>query len=328
MKSKLNKLLTDYQKKRDQKKEELKERKTRIYNKIPRLKEIDAQIRKHSIKTNRYILENPENIEKKIEHLQTVIDDLKKEKAYVLTENNIPLNLLLLEYDCDHCKDTGFLKNGQKCKCLKQKLIQEYYKMSNLEHKLNTENFSTFDISVFSKQPIKGKKLNQRQNMKNILSVTEGFVHNFDNPQNNNLLFFGAPGLGKTFLCNCIAKALIEKGYLVLYQTAFKLIEIIENVKFNRNIFASEDENYQMLFNADLLIIDDLGTEMINSFTNAEIFTIINTRLNQNKNTIISTNLSPQQIRKAYSRRISSRILGHYTLLNFYGPDLRLSHAK
>lgn len=319
----INKILVEYQQKRDAHKEQLKERKKKLYRKIPRLKAIDNQIRIHSLKTNKFIINNPDNIEQEIEKLKTFIGELKKEKAYILTENNIPLDYLTMDYDCKKCKDTGFLESGVKCKCFKQKIINHYYKMSNLQHKLDTENFQNFNIDIFSDKAIEGQSKSQKENIKEILSKAEAFAFSFDSPKVNNLLLTGPPGQGKTYLCNCIASALIARGNLVIYQTAFKLIEIIENARFNKNSFSSEDDSYQMLFNADLLIIDDLGTEFINTFTNVEMFNIINSRLNQNKKTIISTNLSPIQLKEKYSERISSRLFGHYEMLPFYGPDLR-----
>jgi len=319
----INKILVEYQQKRDENKELLKERKKKLYRKIPRLRVIDDQIRVHSLKTNKFIINNPENIEEEIEKLQTFIGELKKEKAFVLTENNIPLDYLTMNYDCKFCNDTGFLENGQKCKCFKQKIINHYYKMSNLQHKLDTENFQNFNIDIFSEGSLDDHKKTQKENIKDILSKAESFAFSFDSPKVSNLLLTGPPGQGKTYLCNCVASALISRGNLVIYQTAFKLIEIIEKARFGKDSFSSENNSYQMLFNADLLIIDDLGTEFINTFTNVEMFNIINSRLNQNKKTIISTNLSPIQLKEKYSERISSRLFGHYEMLAFYGPDLR-----
>ncbi|MGM0379886.1 MAG: ATP-binding protein [Bacillota bacterium] len=319
----IKRILVEYQKKRDLKREKNKEKKKKLYKQIPRLKEIDDSIRKHSIKTNKLILKKKKNIKEEIKKLETVISDLKKEKAYILTENNIPLDYLEMDYDCKICKDTGFVKSGKKCKCLKQKIINKYYEMSNLKHKLKTENFKTFNLDIFSNKDLDDYKKSQKENMRHNLTIAEKFTTNFDTDNLRNLLLLGPPGQGKTFLCNCIANSLINKGHLVIYQTAFKLIEIIENVRFNKNNFSNQDPNYQMLFNADLLIIDDLGTEFSNTFTTVEIFNIINSRLNQNKKTIISTNLSSMQIKEKYSDRISSRVFGNYKILKFYGPDLR-----
>jgi len=195
--------------------------------------------------------------------------------------------------------------------------------MSNMEHMLEKENFDTFNINVFNNETYKNEKLTPRQNMYYILEISEDFCSNYHD-SNMNLLLYGSTGLGKTFMCNCIANALINQEVSVLYQTAFSLFEIVENHKFNKQNETEENLiNYNMIFECDLLIIDDLGTEVGNSFTNAELFNIINERLINNKRIIISTNLSLEQLRDAYSDRITSRIFNNFVPLKFYGNDLR-----
>ena len=136
-------------------------------------------------------------------------------------------------------------------------------------------------------------------------------------------MFYGDTGLGKTFMCNCIAKSLLDKGHLVIYQTAFKMFEIIEDYKFKNADSHISKENYENLFDCDLLIIDDLGTELTNSFTNSELFNILNTRLLSGKKTIISTNLSPMQLGSNYAQRIFSRLFDRFKMVKFIGKDLR-----
>lgn len=269
------------------------------------------------------IIENPENYKERINEVKEKLENLKMEKAYLLTENNIPLDYLDVKYECSKCKDTGYLPNGDKCGCLKQALINRAYKMSNINYMLEKENFHTFNINIFPDEKFEEENMTPRENMMNILSICEGFVSNFDENNEENLLFYGTTGLGKTFMCNCIAKALLDKGKIVIYQTAFKILEIIEKRKFGKNSERFEDEEYDLLFEADLLIVDDLGTEMPNSFTNAEIFNIVNTRIIDGKKTIISTNLSPKEISDSYSDRVFSRVLEKFIPLRFYGPDLR-----
>jgi len=316
-------ILLDYEKKRDNAEKELEYRKSQVYELVPRIEEIDDEIAKIGIKLSRAILNNPENYEKEVNIIKEYTEKLKQEKAILLTENNIPLKFLELHHSCDECKDTGFDQNGQKCKCFKQKLIDEAYAMSNISHSLENENFQTFNIEIFSDKKFEDEDLTPRENMLNILSISEGFVNNFDKNNNENLLFYGTTGLGKTFLCNCIAKALLDKGKIVVYQTAFKILEILEEYKFSREKTPILKMSYDLLFDCDLLIIDDLGTELTNTFTNIEIFNIINNRIIQNKKTIVSTNLDPIDIANTYSHRVSSRIFGKFTLLEFYGPDLR-----
>lgn len=319
----INEMLLHYEKTRDQEQKELAARKVSVYGSIPRIKEIDDEIANTGLIIAKTILSNPVNYENALADIQHKMDLLKQEKAILLTENNIPLNFLEINFQCKNCQDTGYISSGEKCSCFKQKLVNRAYAMSNLSKILDKQNFQTFNIHYFSEEPFEDRKLTPRQNMLHILNVSEGFVHNFDRNQRENLLFYGTTGLGKTFMCNCIAKALLDKGKIVVYQTAFKILEILEDYKFNKNRTSEIETSYQLLFDCDLLIIDDLGTEMANTFTNTEIFNILNTRLIQDKNILISTNLSPMEIANTYSDRIFSRIFGEFTILEFYGKDIR-----
>ncbi|WP_425448751.1 ATP-binding protein [Dethiothermospora halolimnae] len=317
-------ILKEYEKKRDRAIGDQEKRKKEVYSKVPEIKEIDKTITNTGLLISKELLKNPDNYEDKLKEIKDKMEVLKRKKAILMTENNIPLEYLDINYTCNQCKDTGFLENGKKCNCLKQSLINKSYKMSNLNHVLEKENFHSFDISIFSPEPFEGEKLTPRENIMEISSICEGFVHNFNIDNEENLLFYGTTGLGKTFMCNCIAKALLDKGNIVIYQTAFKILEILGDRKFGKDkknkLNASE---YDLLFDADLLIIDDLGTELTNSFTNTEIFNIVNSRLIKGKKTIISTNLSPMEIANTYTDRIFSRIFSKFTALKFYGPDLR-----
>ncbi|SHJ57571.1 DNA replication protein DnaC [Geosporobacter subterraneus DSM 17957] len=318
-----NEILLEYEKIRDQKYKELEQRKAFVYSKIPKIKAIDEEIAGTGVLIAKTILNHPGNYEKALEEIQSKMEYLKQEKAILLTENNIPLDYLEPAFQCPHCKDTGYSPSGEKCSCFKQKLINRAYAMSNLSKILEKQNFQTFNIHLFSDEKFENRDWTPRQNMLQVLNVCEGFVHNFDSKQRENLLFYGTTGLGKTFMCNCIAKALLDKGKIVVYQTAFKILEILEDYKFNKNRTPDTEVSYQLLFDCDLLIIDDLGTELTNTFTNTEVFNILNTRLIHDKNILISTNLSPIEIANTYSDRIFSRIFGEFTILEFYGKDVR-----
>ena len=158
------------------------------------------------------------------------------------------------------------------------------------------------------------------------------FVENFDNPETRNLLFTGNTGLGKTFMSNCIANELIKKGKNVLYQTAPVLLETVIDNKMNKYKTSSQDDFYKNVLEADLLIIDDLGTECLNSMKLSELFSILNTRLlnlnNKVTKTIISTNLNINNIFKNYEERIGSRIAGFYDIYYFFGDDLRFKQKR
>lgn len=320
----IDEVLRQYEKKRDKALYEQKMRQEEVCKKIPRLREIEEKISETGLLISKEIINNPNTYEENVNKIRRKMEELKREKAILLTENNIPLEYLEIHYSCNKCEDTGFLGNGEKCSCLKQALINKAYKMSNLGHVLSKENFHTFNISIFPDEPFDGEKLTPRENMMNILNICEGFVINFDNENEENLLFYGMTGLGKTFMCNCIAKALLDKGKIVIYQTAFKILEIIEEHRFRRNTFEKDsNSDYELLFDADLLIIDDLGTELTNTFTNTEIFNIVNSRLIKGRKTIISTNLTPKEIANTYTERVFSRIFSKFSPLKFYGPDLR-----
>ncbi len=319
----LENIMTDYNKKRLKAAHDSDVRKQKLYVQFPELEKADIQIKLLSIKLSKLFLIKPDNLDEQVLNLRKEIEDLKCQRIDIYKKNNIPEDYLEIKYECSKCSDTGYLPDGKRCSCLNMQIINNLYTMSNMVHMLDKENFNTFDINIFSNEVYKNEKLTPRQNMYYILEISEDFCSNFYDTS-MNLLLYGSTGLGKTFMCNCIASALISKEVSVLYQTAFSLFEIIENHKFNKQNESDENIiNYNMIFECDLLIIDDLGTEVSNSFTNAELFNIINERLITNKKTIISTNLSLEQLRDTYSDRIMSRVFNSFVPLKFYGKDLR-----
>lgn len=319
MQSFIHEILRDYEITRDRSKDLRDKRLNEVYEKIPKIEKIDEELQKTGINISKALIMGVDDPEKTIESFKVAINKLKQDRAFLLTENNIPMEYLDQHYMCTSCKDTGFVPSGHKCKCFKQKLISRAYNMSNLSNILEKENFKNFDMTLFSDEIFEGQDISPKQNMMEILNISEGFTFNFEENKEENLLFYGDTGLGKTFLTNCIAKALLDRGKIVIYQTAFKLLEILGDLRF-RN---SNKDKYDLLFEADLLIIDDLGTEMTNTFTNSELFNIINSRLLSNKKTIISTNLSPKEMMDRYDDRIFSRLFSMFTVLHFYGKDLR-----
>ncbi len=326
-KSITNEILKEYERLRDIVDKTYKQRKDEVYERIPRIREIDLEMAKVSIKSSKAIFDKPDDSKFILKEMEYSIKKLQQERAFLLTEHNIPLNYLEKVYSCSNCHDTGFEPNGRKCGCFKQRLINYGYKMSNLNQVLKNENFQSFDLDLFSEELPENEVTSPRDNMKETLALCESFVANFDQ-STESLLFYGKTGRGKTFLCNAIAKSLLDKGYLVVYQTSFNILELLERRKFKKEGLPLDNFSYDMLFDADLLIIDDLGTEMGNSFTNTEIFNIINTRLLKSKKMLISTNLNPIDIQKMYSDRVSSRLFGNFTTLRFYGHDLRWETKK
>lgn len=331
--SDLDFLLVEYEQKKRDAEFNSQKRKEKIYKKIPRLEQIDEEINKISINKTKSILisqlTNSLNTEFENELLK-----LKKEKEEILKKENIDESYFKPNYECDKCKDTGYItypdKKTEMCNCLKQKLINISYNKSNLSN-LQKENFKNFNFNKFSNEINIGKynmNISPRENIKNIKIASENFIKNFNNPETKNLFFTGNTGLGKTYMTNCIANEILKQGKTVLYQTAPVLLENIIDNKFNKYKTNNTNDFNNQVLNVDLLIIDDLGTECINNMKLSELFTILNSRsLNLNNKitkTIISTNLSIEKIFSVYEERIGSRIAGFYDIYYFFGDDLRL----
>ena len=325
----LNALLKEYEQKKVRAEIAADERKEDLYKKIPRLQTLENEINNSALSTAKDILNKKYTA---LSSLSDKIDSLKKEKEAILKENHIDTNYLKPQYECPLCKDTGYVQKEnyqtEMCSCLKQKLLNISFNKSNMSN-LDKENFSTFNELLFSNEANLEKyrfAISPRENMIKIKEKSIEFVQNFDNPDYKNLLFLGNTGLGKTFLSNCIANEVLKLGKTVLYQTAPVLLENIIDYKLNKQKANLEDINKSVL-ETDLLIIDDLGTESLNSMKLSELFTIINTRiLNLNHKitkTIISTNLNINEIFSKYEERIGSRIAGYYDIYCFFGDDIR-----
>ena len=306
-------------------------RKDSIYISFPRLKEIDSQIRKLGIETGKIAISYKGiDKEQKLSAFIEKINTLKAEKAEILSSEKEAINL---KYECEICKDTGFVTNGYEstmCSCMKQKLINAYYNKFNT-FKIDTNSFSNFDESLYSSEASfekYGTKVSPRDNIKKIREISQNFIDNFKSPSSNNLLFIGTTGVGKTFLSGCIANEILKMGHTVIYQTAPILLDSIFEFKYGSKSQGSKDL-YESLYKVDLLIIDDLGTENPSSAKFAELFAIINSRLlNPNTKTIISTNFDLEKLSKLYDDRLISRFIGNYKICKFYGDDIRLKNIK
>lgn len=303
-----------------------------IYESTPELYKIDEEIRKLGIQTVKLsvMLKSPEN-KQKIEKLQEKIIALKNKKEDILQKMNVTLSP---KYSCEKCNDTGYITQygfSEMCACMRQELLNEAYNKSNM-HNLKTETFANLDLTLFSDVPNIDKyksKLSPRDNVKKILGITNDFINNFEDPKQKNLLFTGSTGIGKTYISSCIANEIIKNGYNVLYQTSPLLLDNIFNYKYNNKSGSISNELYNNLFNVNLLIIDDLGTENLTAAKFSEIFTILNARLITPKTkTIISTNFSLEELSKMYDSRILSRLIGNFNICRFYGEDIRLKSSR
>ena len=325
----LKALLNEYEQKKLRAEIAADERKVSLYKKIPRLQTLEDEINNNALTTARNILNRRLS---DLSSLSDKMNSLKKEKEDILIKNHIDIDYLKPHYECPICKDTGYIQKEnyqtEMCSCLRQKLLDISFNKSNMSN-LDKENFSTFNELLFSNEANPKEyrfSISPRENILKIKEKSLEFVQNFDHPDYKNLLFSGNTGLGKTFLSNCIANEVLKLGKTVLYQTAPVLLENIIDYKLNKQKSNLEDINKSVL-ETDLLIIDDLGTESLNSMKLSELFTIINTRiLNLNHKitkTIISTNLNINEIFSKYEERIGSRIAGYYDIYCFFGDDIR-----
>lgn len=315
-------IMQNYEKKQLNIKHEINKRKTEIYKRIPLIKVLDDEIASNSVNTTYYIIEHPDEAKDKLEQLQESNFMLSGKKIRLLLDNGYPEDYLQPKYDCNLCKDTGYIGN-EKCICLKQAMIDAAYEQSNIKNIIKEENFSTFSFDYYSNNIDSRFNLSPLENIRIIYGKCKKFVNEFDNDF-TNIILFGQAGLGKTFLCNCIAKALLDSSHTVIYLTSFQLFKLFEDYKFNNVDDKVPEEQIESIFDCDLLIIDDLGTEFNNRFTGVELFNCLNTRLLNKKSTLISTNLSPNDWSKQYSDRIVSRIFGNYEPLKIFGSDIRL----
>lgn len=326
----LKDLLKDYDRKKIAAEKEADLNKKILFEKYPELSEVEQKLNMAGIECAKAILIS--NNSDSVAELDQKIKDLKQEKSNLLKKFNISEDSLSPNYECKKCNDTGYITSDSQtimCTCLKQKLTNSLYNKSNI-YNLDKENFNTFNLNLYSDKINKEKyksEISPRENILKIKDIVNNFITNFDDINEKNLLFTGNTGLGKTFLSNCIAKEIINNGKIVIYQTAPVMLDSIIDYRFGKNNIS--EDYYNDLINCDLLIIDDLGTESINSLKFTELFNIINTRLlNQNNKslkTIISTNLTLQNLFANYDERIVSRIVGYYNICRFFGDDIRFN---
>lgn len=322
----LNDLLKQYEKTRLNNMHDLENRKKELYLSNPKLQEIDQKLSSLSINTAKSILQN--NSAESLSTLKENISKLKQEKEKLLKSLGLSLEYLEPFYNCNLCKDTGYILNNGRtsmCSCLKQKIYNIEYNQKN-ENIIKNQTFDNFNINLFSNEVNEKKynsKISPRENITDIKNAAINFINNFDDENTKNLIFSGGTGLGKTFLSNCIINSLLENGKTVMYQTAPVMLDNLIS-----DLFAKPDKQIGIsssLLSVDLLVIDDLGTETLNSMKFTELYKIINTRLLSNKTkTIISTNLDLRGIFQTYDERLASRFVGYYDIYRFFGDDIRL----
>ena len=298
----------------------LSERQQKIEQALPAYSALHQQIIENSMSYARTSLFSADD-STGTEELRKKNAELAREKEALLLANGYPADYLSPVYTCKDCQDTGMI-GEERCHCFKQAVVDLLYAQSNVSSIIKEENFDTFSFDYYNDTVVDPKtKLTPRQNMQRIYNTCQSFVRNFDT-EFNNLLFYGNSGLGKTFLSHCIAKELLGTAHTVLYLTSYELFDILGKAMYNEDEgFAASGEH---ILDCDLLIIDDLGTELATAFTISRLSLCINERLLNRRATIISTNFGVQELADHYTERNFSRIFSNYTLLRFFGEDIRL----
>ena len=312
-----------YQDRQTRSRRDLDERRSAAYAEIPRLPEIDQEIASVSVRKALYLLGDQGGKDIDIDR---AIRELTEERQVLLRMHGYEADHLEPRYVCPLCRDTGYV-GDEKCSCFRQLEIDLLYAQSNLSEVLKGNSFEDFSLDYYSDTRItSGNGRTERAEAAAALQAARQFTENFDSRlragEAENLCFYGDVGVGKTFLSRCIGGELLKKNRSVLYLTAHDLFD-----RLGTYTFSSADELREFhdhIFTSELLIIDDLGTEMTNSFVVSSLFLIVNERLLRNRSTIISTNLSLEKFRDTFTERTFSRIMGSYRLIHLSGQDIRI----
>lgn len=302
---------------------ELQRRTAEVYLRVPRIQEIDNTLRAQMAKLVSLTIAGGNNMQQALKDLEQENLELQVNRAELMTEKGYPMDYLDDIYSCPICRDSGNTSAGM-CSCLKKLYKAELTKELSSLLRSGTEAFENFNLNLYDTEPVPGSPLRPRDTMQIVFSSCKKFADNFPDVA-NNLLLQGGTGLGKTYISACIARSVAEKGFSVCYDTAASALGAFEQQKFARDP-AQQDAAAEKVFNmldCDLMILDDLGTEMVTSISTSALYTLINSRLIAGKRMIISTNLTVEELQSKYSQQVSSRIIGEFLRLPFVGRDIR-----
>lgn len=298
-----------------QARQQLEERRREVFDKLPRIKAIATELVAVKTRMVQAVFDGAAT-QRLTEECRGRSLSLQAERAELLYAAGFPVDYLDYKPLCALCGDEGSF-GTRLCSCYEEELKKEQFLRSNLGGKLRHQVFGAFELSFYPAQKDEDG-VSPRDIMKRVLENCKSYAKGFS-AQSPNLLFIGGPGLGKTFLSSCIANAVIERGFSVVYDSAQNIIMQFENVRFGRQ----ELSTVQKYFDCDLLIMDDLGAEFLTPLSESALYNIINTRITSAKPLLLSTNLTPKQIASSYNDRISSRLNGEFVILQFEGQDLR-----
>ena len=293
---------------RESNKAEHESRLSRVYARVSEIARIDAELQQQMISLARLVFSGDAA---ELEKLKNANLSLQMRRAELLVENGFPRDYLDPIVSCPLCGDSGSV-DGRICSCLRKLYNKELTASLSTLLRSGDESFEAFNLSLYPAE--------DRQNMSEILSLAKEFCQYF--PDVDNLLFRGAPGLGKTFLSACIAREIAEKGWSVYYESAISAFKAFDDAQFRSDAEAAS--RVERMLDCDLLILDDLGTELLTPSVTSALYNLINTRLNAGKPIILNTNLNGESLLERYSPAIASRLNGYFTPLTFSGKDIRI----
>ena len=295
------------------------------YQRQPKLAQLDRQIQGTMAGLVAAALRQGENPAAAVRAVKEENLDLQQQRAVLLGSIGLTEDALDDKPACPLCGDTGW--NGAKmCRCLRELYAQEQMKELSKLLNLGEQSFDTFRMDYYSQSPYPGRGSPPRSNMELVYELCLNYAQKLGRYPIRNLFLSGAPGLGKTFLSACIAREASERGFSVVYDTAGNVFAQFETRKFQRDSQDGQEarDETRRYLNCDLLILDDLGSELTTQFTQSALYELVNSRLVAEKYTVISSNLSMQDVARRYAPQIASRLEGEYYLVEFFGDDIRL----
>ncbi|MBP5298039.1 MAG: ATP-binding protein [Lachnospiraceae bacterium] len=313
-------IMRGYERTRDLNRDLETARREEIYKKIPEYLSLDQSVATTATAKVRQLLGLDENDNS---DLHSKLQSISAQKKELLIKNGYPEDYLDPVYTCALCHDTGYVEDGDggktKCKCFRNQEISILYEQSNIREQVSRENFQTLSYDYYE-----GEDLERFKKAANIChEFVDGIEKNYQ-----NLFLYGTVGTGKSFLSGCVANELLRQGKSVIYFSSFSLFDTLARYSFDQKSKESLYNFTKDLYNCDLVIIDDLGTEVTNSFVTSQLFSLLNERCIRKKACIISTNLSLEELRDRYSDRIFSRITSNYALCKLTGPDIRMYRKR
>ncbi len=308
-------ILRQYEERQRKRRLELESRRERVYGRIPEYRRLEEETASLSVAQGKKLLSGEENA---LPCLRASLARLRAERERLLVEAGFSADYLVPPFVCPDCQDTGY-RNGVKCHCFRQAEISLLYEQSGISEMLRRNNFSLLSYEYHTGEDL--------AHFKKAVETCKDFIKNFDSDY-HNLFFYGTVGTGKSFLSGCVAKELIDTGHAVIYFSATGLFDLLSTAAFDSKNREERKNAYADLYQCDLLIIDDLGTELTNQFTASQLFSLLNERGIGRKAVIISTNLSLQELQDRYSDRIFSRITSNFKVCKLTGPDIRMYQKR